>query len=81
MSGKHAVDHHYGIVRGSCAAQTFIAVSGEVDLIAARRKQLHELLGRLRVVLDGENAGTSFDHHYALLTCSDNCSIGSKSAN
>jgi len=65
---KHAVNPHYGIVRGSSAAQTFVAVSGEVDLIATHREELHELLSRLRVVLDGENAGTSFDHHYALLT-------------
>jgi hypothetical protein len=41
---------------------------GEFDLIAARQEGLYELLGRLRVVLDDENATPPFDHHYALLS-------------
>ena len=37
-------------------AQSVITVGGEIDLIAARRKRIDELTGRLAVILNDENA-------------------------
>ena len=55
-AGKHAIDRHHRIVGGSPAAERFVAVDREIDLIAAGREGLRELFGGLRIVLDDENA-------------------------
>jgi hypothetical protein len=62
---KHAIDRHHGIFSRTSAAQSVVAVDSEIDLIAARGKRIHELLGRLAVVLDDENATPPSCHVFA----------------
>ena len=59
---KHAIDRHHGIVGRTSAAQSIVAVDSEIDLIAARREEVHELLGRFGVVFDDENAASPSYH-------------------
>jgi hypothetical protein len=53
---KQAIDCHHGISAGTTTLQSVVAIDGEIYLIAARRKRVHDLPGRLPVVLDDENA-------------------------
>jgi transposase-like protein len=62
---KHAIDRHYGIFGRASAAQPIVTIDSEIDLITARRKRVHELLGRLAVVLDDENATPPTCHAFA----------------
>jgi hypothetical protein len=62
---KHAIDRHHGIFGRTSAAQSVVAVDSEIDLIAARRQRIYELLGGLAVVFNDENA--------ALRCCHDFC--------
>src|SRR5689334_21828902 len=65
-AGQHAVDRHDGVFGGAPALESFIAVDGEVDLVAAGGQRIHELLGGLRVVLDDENASPGSGHGSSL---------------
>src|SRR5262249_55302417 len=61
---EHAIDRHHGIFGGVPPAQTLAAVDGKINVIAACRKSIRELVGRLTVVLDDENATPSTSHPF-----------------
>ena len=58
-----------------------ISALGEIDLIAARRERLHELLGRLRIVFDDENAAPRCCHYFGSPDHVQHPSIAGKSGN
>src|SRR5262249_45639219 len=64
---KHAIDRHHGVVGGTSAAQSFVAIGRQIDFVAARREEIHKLLGRLRVVFNDEKAPSPFSHALASL--------------
>src|SRR6516225_526709 len=49
---QHAVHRHRDIIDGQSPAQPVFAVDREIDVVAARFQAIHQLFGRLRVVLD-----------------------------
>jgi hypothetical protein len=53
------------------AAKTIVAVGCEIDVVAARAKKIHELLRRLRIILDYENAAARTGHDCDLRSFSD----------
>src|SRR5258707_7715971 len=56
---KHAVDRDHGIVGGDAAAQRLVAAGGQIHLITAGRKRLHDLTGSFRVVLNHQNTAAT----------------------
>ena len=66
-AGQQAIDGHHRIFAGPRAREPFIAVAGEIDLIAAARQRIGELFGGLRVVFDNENAAPR-SRHFRLQT-------------
>src|SRR5262245_1665392 len=64
---KHAIDRHHRVVGGTSAAQSVVAVGRQIDLVAARREEIHKLLGRFRVVFNDEKAPSPFSHDLASL--------------
>ena len=59
VPGAEAVDCHHRVIGGTSAAQSVIAVDRQVNLIAARREGIHDLLGGFQVVLDDEYSAPS----------------------
>src|SRR5215813_488000 len=64
---KHAIDRHHRVVGGTSAAQSFVAIGRQIDLVAARREEIHKLLGRFRIVFNDEKAPSPFSHDLASL--------------
>ena len=52
---QHAVNCHHDIVATPTKSHPFVAVRGQIDLIAARSQAIDHLLCRVRVVLDDED--------------------------
>ena len=63
-AGDHAIDGHHGVLAAAGERETVVAVDGEIDAVAAGRERLDELIGRLRIVLDDENAAPSVGHDF-----------------
>src|SRR6516165_4896178 len=49
---QHTVNGHHNIIGRQSQPQPLLAVDREIDLIAARFQAIHQLIGRLCVVLD-----------------------------
>src|SRR5262249_4847019 len=62
---KHAIDRHNGIIGRTSAAQSIIAVASQINLIATGRQEIHELLGRLQVILNNEDPAPPSYHNLA----------------
>src|SRR5262249_3933450 len=60
---KHAIDRHHGVIGGTSTAQSFVAVGCQIDLVAARREEIHKLLGRFQVILNNENPAPPSYHN------------------
>src|SRR5262249_51412957 len=54
-----------GIIGRTSAVQSIIAVASQINLIAAGRQEIHELLGRFRVILNNENPAPPSYHNLA----------------
>src|SRR5882672_3486260 len=59
---KHAVDRDHGVLVGDAAAQRLVAAGGQIHLVTAGRKRLHELTGGFRVILNDQNAAVTSRH-------------------
>jgi hypothetical protein len=62
---KHAVDYHHSIIGRISTAQSVAAVARQINLIAARREEIHKLLGCFRIILNDENPASPSYHNLA----------------